>query len=220
MLSSGSVGNCYLLSNDNETLILDAGIPIGEIKKGLNFNLKSVVGVLCSHEHKDHILSAKKLHNMGFTVWQPYLNSEVKISKKNFGNFKVSCFDVPHDGVENRGFLIESNGEKLLYATDFEYIPYNFRKQKINYLLIECNYIADMVDDDSVNRTHVIRGHSELSTVIDIVNVNKSDSLQAVILCHLSAVNSDSERIINEMQKVANCPIYVAKKGMAAELER
>ena len=48
VINSGSSGNCYTLtSNSGETLILDCGIPIKEIKKGLNWNIKDVVGVLC-----------------------------------------------------------------------------------------------------------------------------------------------------------------------------
>ena len=47
-LGSSSAGNCYLLtSNNGETLILDCGIPIKEIKKGLDWNIKGIVGVLC-----------------------------------------------------------------------------------------------------------------------------------------------------------------------------
>ena len=47
-LGSSSAGNCYTLtSNSGETLILDCGIPIKEIKKGLDWNIKDVVGVLC-----------------------------------------------------------------------------------------------------------------------------------------------------------------------------
>lgn len=46
-LGSSSAGNCYLLTfNSGETLILDCGISIKEIKKGLNWNIKDVVGVL------------------------------------------------------------------------------------------------------------------------------------------------------------------------------
>ena len=38
-LGSGSSGNCYLLTADNgETLLLDAGLPIMDIKRGLNWN--------------------------------------------------------------------------------------------------------------------------------------------------------------------------------------
>lgn len=51
VLSSGSHGNCYLLSTENETLILDCGMPIKEIKKGLNFDLRRVSGVVVTHSH-------------------------------------------------------------------------------------------------------------------------------------------------------------------------
>ena len=47
-IGSGSSGNCYTLtSNSGETLILDCGIPIKEIKKGLDWNVKGIAGVLC-----------------------------------------------------------------------------------------------------------------------------------------------------------------------------
>ena len=47
-IGSGSSGNCYILTSDSgETLILDCGIPIKEIKKGLDWNVKGIVGVLC-----------------------------------------------------------------------------------------------------------------------------------------------------------------------------
>ena len=50
-LASGSSGNCYLLQHNGETLILDCGIPIKEIKKGLNWDLGGIKGVLVSHAH-------------------------------------------------------------------------------------------------------------------------------------------------------------------------
>lgn len=51
VLSSGSQGNCYLLEADTETLILDCGIPIKDIKIGLDFDLRRVSGVLVTHSH-------------------------------------------------------------------------------------------------------------------------------------------------------------------------
>lgn len=41
-LGSGSSGNCYLLSTATETLILDCGIPIKEIKRGLVYYKREV----------------------------------------------------------------------------------------------------------------------------------------------------------------------------------
>lgn len=50
-LGTGSKGNCYLLEHNNETLVIDAGIPFKDIKIGLNFNLMGVKGVIISHSH-------------------------------------------------------------------------------------------------------------------------------------------------------------------------
>lgn len=51
-LGSSSAGNCYLLtSSSGEALILDCGIPIKEIKKGLNWNIRGITGVIISHTH-------------------------------------------------------------------------------------------------------------------------------------------------------------------------
>lgn len=51
-LGSGSSGNCYLLTAGNgETLIIDPGVPIKEIKKALNWDISCVVGAVCTHHH-------------------------------------------------------------------------------------------------------------------------------------------------------------------------
>lgn len=51
-LGSSSAGNCYLLQADNgETLILDCGISIKKIKKGLNWDIRGIKGVIISHAH-------------------------------------------------------------------------------------------------------------------------------------------------------------------------
>ena len=52
VLGSSSTGNCYLLqSSEGETLIIECGVHLKEIKKALNFNIRNVAGVLISHEH-------------------------------------------------------------------------------------------------------------------------------------------------------------------------
>ena len=50
-LGSGSIGNCYLLYCNDEVLILDAGLPIMQIKKGLDWKLGGIQGVLVTHAH-------------------------------------------------------------------------------------------------------------------------------------------------------------------------
>lgn len=72
-LGSGSSGNCYLLiAGNGETLIIDPGLQIKEIKKALNWNISCVVGTVCTHHHADHAKSVKNLEQMGISVFKPY----------------------------------------------------------------------------------------------------------------------------------------------------
>lgn len=220
VLSSGSIGNCYLLETDTETLVLDCGISFKDIKIGLDFDLSRIAGVLVTHQHLDHSKSVGDFKKFGIDVWQPYLDKK-KIQKKQFGSFKVQCFDLPHNGTENRGFLIEVDGEKILYMTDFEYCPYVFAKQKVNHILIECNYQQELVDRDLPNYEHKIRGHCSLDTCKEFIKVNATDSLQTVILCHLGQETTEPEECIAEIQKVVNKEnVCVAERGLDVELRK
>ena len=49
---TGSSGNSYYIKADNgEILLLDAGLPIADIKKGINYEVDKVVGCLITHQH-------------------------------------------------------------------------------------------------------------------------------------------------------------------------
>lgn len=50
-VSSGSIGNSYILECNNEILLLELGVSWDRIKRALNFDLSKVVGVCVSHSH-------------------------------------------------------------------------------------------------------------------------------------------------------------------------
>lgn len=213
-LGSSSAGNCYLLtSNSGETLILDCGIPIKEIKKGLDWNIKDVVGVLCTHKHLDHSKSVKDFEAMGIQILAPYLGDSRK--SMNMGGFTAKSFDLTtidgswtHTNANGEpcpifGFLItHKEMGRMLYITDCEVVKWKFRD--INHILLGVNYDKDLIDRDNTGKAnHVFRGHLSIDTACDFVKANYSDSLQNVIMCHLSAENSDSDSFIEKMKKVA-----------------
>ena len=213
VLATGSKGNCYLLSTENETLILDCGIPIMEIKKGLDFDLSKVVGVLCTHGHADHNKALDDFRNIGIHIMAPFEIGDVNRSHCKMGGFDITSFDLPHDGVWNSGFLIKVDGEKFLYSTDFEYIKYSFKKMRIQHLLIECNYQNEYIEKVASNREHVLRGHAELNTTLGVVKDN-ADSLKNVILCHISHGNGNPCEMVEEAKKcVKNANVDFAEKG-------
>ena len=225
-IASGSSGNCYTLTaDDEETLILDCGIPIKEIKKGLNWNVKDVVGVLCTHQHLDHSKSVKDFRQMGIPVCKPY---ETLLMNQFLTNsyFTVRTFDLTTvngrwthtnaDGSECPcyGFLItHPEMGKMLYITDTELIKWRFKD--ISHILLGVNYDKDLVDTDNDPKTrHVFRGHLSIDTACDFVKANYSDSLQNVIMCHLSSENADRDSFIEKMKNAVNgANVDVAKQG-------
>lgn len=224
-LGSSSAGNCYLLTSESgETLILDCGIPIKEIKKGLDWNIKDVVGVLCTHKHLDHSKSLNDFKSMGIPIYAPYLGDSCK--SMNMGEFTVKPFDLTtidgswtHTNANGEscpiyGFLItHKEMGRMLYITDCEVIKWRFRD--INHILLGVNYDKDLIDnEDYAKVNHVYRGHMSIDTACDFVNANYSDSLQNVIMCHLSNNNADKDLFIDKMKKtVPNVNVGVAQPG-------
>lgn len=208
ILATGSTGNCYLLTTEHGTLILDAGIPFLDIKRGLNYDLGVVSGVLISHSHTDHAKSLNDIKDI-FPVFAPYTQGEVKIGKRSFGNFEVSCFDLPHNGTWNNGFLIKADGQKFLYMTDFEYCKYHFKKQAVNHMIIECNYQNEYVNRDLANYEHKIRGHCSLDTCIGFIRENATSQLRTVTIIHMGAETCNPNECVDEIKKVVGAGVNV-----------
>lgn len=49
--ASGSGGNCYILQNSQEALIIECGCKLIDCKKALDFNVSKIVGAIVTHEH-------------------------------------------------------------------------------------------------------------------------------------------------------------------------
>lgn len=232
-LGSSSAGNCYLLtSNSGETLILDCGIPIKEIKKGLNWNIRNVVGCIVSHVHSDHSKSVKDFEDMGIPVCKPY---EALLMNQFLANsyFTVRTFDLTtldgrwthtnSDGSECPcyGFLItHPEMGRMLYITDCELVKWKFKG--INHILLGVNYDKDLIDnEDSAKVNHVYRGHMSIDTACDFVKANNSKDLQNVIMCHLSKNNADKDLFIDKMKStVPNANVDVAEPEKSWVLQK
>ena len=238
-IATGSKGNChYLKDSKGKILLLDAGISIKEIKRGIDYNISDVIGAVVSHGHLDHSKSVKDLENLRIPVFKPYEEVFPNGYKYKcspgvylFGDFTVKAFDLTDkdgkfvhtnaDGSECPcyGFLIQHpEMGKMIYATDCEFIKWQFKYT--NHILIGCNYQNKYVGDNDAKKNHVLRGHMELETVKEFVKANKSNSLRSVTLCHMSLESADPTECMQEVQKVADCAVYVAEKGMEIELRK
>lgn len=230
VLSSGSSGNGYILESDTEALIIEAGVPLKDVKVALGFNVRKIVGVICSHRHGDHFQYVKEYLKSGLKVVVPEdcLNDEIvkygnlfvqhPMFCRDLGKFHINAFDLVHD-VECLGFHVQHPDiGTLLYASDTEYIKYRFKN--LNHILVEANYSDDLIDNEAVNREHVLRGHMSLQTALDFISTNDNPALRNVVLLHLSDKNSDSEQFLQKTKETvkygADC--YIAEKGLEVDL--
>lgn len=178
----------------------------------------------------DHSKSLNDFKSMGIPILAPYLGNSCK--SMNMGEFTVKPFDLTtidgswtHTNADGTscpiyGFLItHKEMGRMLYITDTNLIKWRFKS--INHILLGVNYDKDLIDRDNTGKAnHVFRGHLSIDTACDFVKANYSDSLQNVIMCHLSAENICEESALKKMQSTINCNVYVAKKGFICELKK
>lgn len=51
VVDTGSQANGYILGNDKEVLLIEAGCSFMDVKKALAFNIRPICGLICSHSH-------------------------------------------------------------------------------------------------------------------------------------------------------------------------
>lgn len=219
VVGTGSSGNTFLLTCNRETLIIDCGIRFLEVKKMLSFNIRGIVGAIVTHSHGDHSKSILEYERVGIDVWKPYRYDNLR-QKKKFGSFTVSSFDCIHD-VPCVGYLIEhpDSGLKMLYATDTQYVRYTF--SGLTAMLLEANYGEAYVNQEEAKYRHVLEGHLSIETAIDCIKANMNDKLKNIILCHLSAGNSDPEGFRRSVKAIVpdGVQIDIAEKGLTVTLK-
>lgn len=219
VLGSGSSGNCYILENDNEALIIEAGLPFMEVKKALNFNVMKIVGVIASHIHSDHAKYIDQYRKAGIKCFIPYEMDNHILRECNFmGKFKIKDFPLVHD-VSCYGFYItHPEMGSLVYASDTEYIKYRFKG--LNHILCEANYDMQFVDCDEPNYEHRLRGHMSLDTALNFISTNDNPALRNVILIHLSDKSGNSALFKEKAEETIKygADVFVAERGLEVDM--
>lgn len=230
VLGSGSSGNCYILENETEALIIEAGVPFKEVKIALNFNIKKIKAVIISHEHGDHRKYWYEYVRAGIPVFEPFKNDGQTLEFKD-SKFMIKAFpncskdgNWSHnnsDGTECPcyGFYIyHPQIGNLVYVTDTEYVRWRF--SDINHILVEANYSDELIENEAVNREHVLRGHMSLKTATDFIFTNDNPTLLNVVLIHISQSNGNPVLFQQKIKEILkhNTDVYCAEKGLSVDL--
>lgn len=200
-----------------------------EVKKALDFNIRKIKAVIISHEHGDHRKYWYEYVRAGIPVFEPFRNDGQTIEFEN-SKFVIQAF--PNRSRDGHWFHGNSDGSEcpcygfyirhpeigdLVYDTDTECVRWMF--DKVNHILIEANHSKELIERDSAKYTHQITGHMEIGTTCEFLKANNNPGLRNVVLLHLSSDSANAEDFKAKAEKVVNCPVYVAEKGVEISLD-
>lgn len=230
VIGSSSAGNCYRISDGSTALLLEAGLPIKDIQRGLEFRLTEIAGCLITHEHGDHSKAVRDVLRAGVSVYTSdgtarslsLSGHRVKMisARKEFtiGTWTILPFEIEHDVEEPLGFLLVNQaGEKLLFATDTYFIRYRFNG--LTHIMVECNYSMQILNANiaagrvpAAMKSRLLESHFSIENVKDFFLANDLTRVCEIWLLHLSDNNSDEELFKREIQQLTGKQVIVASR--------
>ena len=224
-IASGSNGNCYYIGNENDALLVDAGISCKQIVSRLKergLKPEKVKAVFISHEHSDHMIGARvvgkrlsipvyitaKTWTGAYKNQRPdfprFFNPDEKIQ---VGEFTVYPFLKNHDASEPCSFRVEYGAKNVGIFTDIGSPCENVisHLQKCDALFLETNYDEKMLWEGGYpwflkQRIASEHGHLSNKQAFDLLENHAGENLKCVFLSHLSKENNSPEIAYNEIQ--------------------
>jgi len=242
-LNSGSNGNCYYIGNDNEAVLIDAGISCRETEKRmklLGLSMKTVKAIFISHEHSDHIKGLSTLANKyDLPVYITAATARagtrlIKHLSKTFiadepilvGELQVTAFTKLHDAIDPHSFIINYKGTTVGVFTDIG----KACKQVIHYFkqchaaFLEANYDEVMLETGRYpihlkNRIRGGQGHLSNAQALELFTKHRPTFMTHLFLSHLSKENNEPQ-IVEQLftRHGGNVSIVIASRYQATEV--
>ncbi len=214
-LASGSNGNCYYVGNDQDAVLIDAGISRRQVLdrmrlKGLNPS--KIRAIFISHEHADHFRGVRVLSkNLNVPVymtraslnksWGPNRPALVTLFSPGdvvkIGGLQVYTFLKQHDAAEPCSFRIEHGELNVGVMTDIGEPCHNVTTHlsACQALFLESNYDEQMLLTGPYpyylkQRVASPVGHLSNKQAFDLLAQYHHSEIQVVFLSHLSAENN------------------------------
>lgn len=225
-LASGSSGNCFFISHQNEAILIDAGISAKQAINRLlaiGGNPEKIKAIFITHEHSDHIrgsdVLARKLKIPIFatkaTAQKGFLCSDkslINLIDKNtilkIGNLKIESFSKSHSAADPVSFNIYAN-KKVSVITDAGHACDNIKKHvsNCNFLFIESNHDEEMLENGPypIYLKKWIKsddGHLSNRQAAQCIKKYASAKLEKIILSHLSSTNNTPQIALSTFKEI------------------
>lgn len=228
-LNSGSNGNCYYVGNDNDAVLVDAGISCRETErrmKRLGLAMQKVRAIFVSHEHSDHIngiavlskkyqlpvyITSATLQNSGLQLEHHFVTSFRAYEPITIGEIEISAFPKFHDAAHAHSFVVTCNDVTVGVFTDIG-VPCNHLTDhfsKCQAAILETNYDEEMLKNGRYPY-HLKRrisgglGHLSNTQALEVFLAHRPQFMSHLLLGHLSRDNNKPELVYELFSKHAN----------------
>lgn len=243
-LNSGSNGNCYYIGNDDEAVLIDAGISCRETEKRMNrlgLDLKKVKAVFISHEHSDHIkgleavskkyqlpvyITDRTKHNSRLLLNEKLVYSFTAYKPINIDKLSVIAFPKRHDADDPHSFVISGNGINIGVLTDVgsvcKHVKGNF--SQCHAVFLETNYDDQMLAEGKYpnylkKRIGGNNGHLSNKQALELFIKYKSPYMSHVLLSHLSKDNNCADKVLQLFSsKAGKVTVSIASRHNESEI--
>lgn len=219
-LNSGSNGNCYYIGNDEEAVLIDAGLSCRETEKRmhrLGLSMKHIKAVFISHEHSDHIrglevlsrkyeadiyISAATLQHSRLRLPAARVKPLVPGVAVAIGHLQIHSFSKHHDAADPHSFMITHDEICVGVFTDIGRVCDNlsFHFKKCHAAFLEANYDEALLQNGRYpyhlkNRIRGGNGHLSNTEALNLFLTCRPAHMSHLLLSHLSADNNKPELV-------------------------
>lgn len=227
-LNSGSNGNCYYIGNDEEAVLIDAGISSRETERRLKrqeLSARKIKAIFITHEHADHIGGLRKMakrHNLPVYItsgtrretrleWRDIqVRTFVPHEEIVIGKLRVTPFPIQHDANDPHGFIVSHVDVTVGVFTDLGTTSPVLQSyfQRCHAAFLEANYDEGMLEAGTYppmlkDRIRGDKGHLSNLQALEFFMTARSPFLSHLFLSHLSHNNNAPEIVHQLFSEVA-----------------
>ncbi len=228
VLGSGSKGNSTYIESGETRILIDCGFSGVETQRRLEsigVDIASLSSRLVTHEQGDHvrgvaILSRKfklpvfaneaTLRSAGKDLTNMYACKDFETGTSFvFQDLKIHPFRISHDAADPVGYVVEDNSFKVGYCTDTGVATklMQHRLAGCNTLVLESNHDPVLLKEGPYpqalqQRVRSKTGHLANAEAADFLNGLLHESLEHVVLAHISETNNTPEVAYQTVTKI------------------
>ena len=219
-LNSGSNGNCYYIGNQEEAVLIDAGLSCRETERRMRrmgLPLSRVRAIFISHEHDDHIRGLEVLsqrYQLPVYITQPTLDqcrfppapdlvrAFDPCEAVTIGGLTIKALPKNHDASDPYSFTVASPTVCIGIFTDIGVVCDNLIRHftQCHAAFLEANYDEQLLEKGRYpwplkNRIRGGHGHLSNRQAVELFAEYRPAFMSHLLLAHLSQDNNRPELV-------------------------